>query len=125
MDTFCKRCGARALALASSEDLRYEFGIEGDILEDVTRVISSHGSNPFLVKYSSGLEMTPLTVDVRGIAYENRYLIASNAKNGQRIDLLRDYDNPVDHNAIKVLLKGQALGFIPRQIAQLLAPDMD
>jgi hypothetical protein len=44
---------------------------------------------------------------------------------GQRVDLVRDYGNPVDHNAIKVQLNGQTLSFLERDIAQLVAPDVD
>jgi hypothetical protein len=40
-------------------------------------------------------------------------------------DELRDYDNPVDHNAIGVYLSNNQLGYVPSEIAHILAPEMD
>ena len=47
------------------------------------------------------------------------------AKVNETVNLVRDYQNKFDHNAIKVWLGNEELGFIPRDLAQLLAPEMD
>lgn len=108
-----------------SEELRYGFGFEGPVLEEVSRALSRSGSNPLLREFSSAEEILPHETYVRGISYENRVVAASSARVGQTVDLARDYDNPVDHNAIRVQLKGQTLGYLDRQLAQLIAVDMD
>lgn len=113
------------LGKVHSEDLRYEFGFEGPVLEDVSRALSRSGSNPLLREFSSAEEILPYETYIRGISYENRIIAASSARVGQIVDLARDYDNPVDHNAIKVQLRGQTLGYLDRQLAQLIAPDID
>ena len=48
-------------------------------------------------------------------------------KRGDRVDLIREPDNYYDSNAIKVMWRnGQhQLGYIPRQLAEHLAPIMD
>lgn len=67
----------------------------------------------------------PREVEVTGIAYDNRYVIASQARTGARASLFRDYDNPVDRNAISVNLINGQLGYVPSMVAQVLAPEMD
>jgi len=113
------------LSKLHSEELHYEFGLEGSVLEDVSRSLSQSSSNALLKAFSSSEEILPTETYVRGIAYENRVIVASSARVGQSVDLVRDYDNPVDHNAVSVLLNGQTLGFLERDLAQLVAPDMD
>lgn len=39
--------------------------------------------------------------------------------------LVREPDNPHDQNAIRVEIGGKYLGYVPRDIAQNLAPEMD
>jgi len=39
--------------------------------------------------------------------------------------LIRESDNPHDQNAIRVEIGGKYLGYVPRDIAQNLAPEMD
>jgi hypothetical protein len=51
--------------------------------------------------------------------------VAVRVQEGDFVSLVRDYDNPVDRNAIAVYWSGQQLGFVPREIAQLLAPELD
>jgi len=113
------------LGKLNSEELHYEFGLEGSTLEDVNKVLSRSGPNQLLKEHTSIEEILPYETYVVGIAYENRFMIASTARVEQTVDLARDYDNPVDRNAVKVKLNGQTLGYIERQLAQLMAPDID
>lgn len=52
-------------------------------------------------------------------------MVASRARIGQSVALVRAYDNPADCNAVKVQLNGQTVGYLERQLAQLVAPDID
>lgn len=62
---------------------------------------------------------------MRGIRYENRFAVALKAEPGQRVHLVRDYDNLVDRNAIAIYLANEQMGYLPREVAQVLAPEMD
>jgi len=108
-----------------SEDLHYKFGLEGPLLEDVSRALSRSGFNPLLKMFASSEDILPHETWVRGITYENRVVVASSARVDDLVNLKRDYDNPVDNNAVQVELNGQILGFLERQLAQLLAADID
>ena len=116
---------ARWIGKIDSETLRYEFGLQSPVLEDVTRALCRSGINPLLKDYTGIAELLPYNTWIRGIGYENRFIVALNARLGQSVEVLRDYDNPVDRNAVKVVLNGSILGFIERQLAQLMAPDLD
>lgn len=107
------------------EELKEEFGFEGVILEGISRALSMSSSNRLLRTYSSCEEILPYETDIKGIAYDNRTIVASQARVDQSVDLIRDYDNTLDHNAIKVQLFGKDLGYLERYLAQLLAPDID
>lgn len=95
------------------------------MLEDVSRALTSSGSNLLLKQFSSTDEILPFCTSARGIRYENRVIAAAAARENQTVELARDYDNLIDHNAIIVLLNGKSIGYIQRDLAQLIAPDMD
>lgn len=115
----------RWLTTLSSERLYYEFGLESPLLEDVSRAIFISSSNPLLKELKTLEEFLPQRVSVRGIQYENRATVARLAHVNQEVRLMRDYDNPVDRNAIGVFLLNQQLGYLPQEIAQVLAPEFD
>ena len=113
------------LGRLNSEELRYEFGLEGPTLEDASRALSRSGLNTLLREHATSEEILPYDTYIVGIAYENRFVVASRARIEQSVSLVRDYDNLVDRNAVKVQLNGQTVGYLERQLAQLVAPDMD
>jgi replicative superfamily II helicase len=114
------------LAKLDQEDLHLRFGLDAAALEDFDRMFSRASVNALLKKFSSSEEILPFDTYVRGIAYEeNRIIAASGAKVGQEVELSRDYDNTLDHNAIRVKLNGQTMGNLERDIAQCIAPDLD
>ena len=41
------------------------------------------------------------------------------------MDLIRDYENIYDKNAIKIMISDEVIGYIEKNLAQLLAPDID
>lgn len=87
--------------------------------------ISKAGTNELLEEYCSLTEILPYRTEVKGISYEKRSNVALAAKLGQRLDLVRDYDNPFDRNAIAVVANGQIMGYLNRHLAQLAAVDID
>ena len=113
------------LSTLSSERLSYDFRLTGPMLEDVSRVISVTGINPLFKDFTSLEAFLPYEVEVEGIGYDNRAVVALQARPGESVRLVRDYDNLVDRNAIAVYLSYQEIGYVPRNVAQILALEMD
>jgi hypothetical protein len=113
------------LGSIDSETLRADFSLSGAILEDVSRVVQRSGRNPLLSTGGDVTELLPMTVDVRGISYGNRRFVAHALQAGEEAQLEREYDNLADQNATRVLIHSAELGYLPRQVAQLLAPELD
>lgn len=110
----------------SHDTLSHDFKFEGHVLEDVSKAISRAGSNPLLKQYSSITRILPLEMEVKGIYFlKERSLVAMAAREGQDARLVREYGNRYDRNAIQVQLNGQMIGYIERQLAQLVAPEID
>jgi single-stranded-DNA-specific exonuclease len=63
---------------------------------------------------------------VRGVSFEDRQSLCACLKEGDRLSLLRQPNNPADGNAICCMTEnGDQLGYLSRQIAAQLAPLMD
>ncbi len=43
----------------------------------------------------------------------------------QSAKLVREPDNPYDPNAVRVVLSGEHIGYVPKSVAEHLAPAMD
>ena len=66
-----------------------------------------------------------MTSGVAGVRYGNRVQILAGVMPGNQVQLIRDYDNQYDRNAIGVWVGSAQLGYIPRTEARLLAPSID
>ena len=75
--------------------------------------------------FTSLSNFLPREVTMKGVTYQNRSVVALSAQIGQRVELIRDYDNEIDRNAIMIHLSGREMGYIPRDVAQVLAPEID
>lgn len=115
----------RWLNTLSNERLSNDFRLTSPMLEDVSRAIFISSVNPLLRQFTNLEEFLPYEVEVQGIKYENRLVVALRAQPGQRVELIRDYDNLVDRNAIAVYLSNEQMGYVPYEVAQILAPEMD
>jgi helicase len=113
------------LGTLDSERLHFDFGLTPPILNDVRRAILISSRNPLLREFRDLTSFLPRIMEVRGIAYNNRSIVALQARPKMPVDLFRDYDNPIDHNAIGVNLMHSQLGYVPSEIAHILAPEMD
>ena len=65
------------------------------------------------------------TASVVGLQYENRAARLPAVRVGDRVFPLRDYENPFDVNAIQIMHEAGELGYAPRHVARLVAPQMD
>ena len=63
---------------------------------------------------------------VVGVTFEGRQRYVRQTRTGERLRLVRDRNNAYDCNAIKVInASGNVIGFMSREIASQLAPQMD
>ena len=113
------------LANLSDDALRHDYGITGFVLEDLRYKLGRMSINLLLRPIVPLEQMLPLQTQVAGVYYENRLFAALRVKAGDALDLRRDYDNPVDPNAIAVYHRAGQLGFLPKNLAQRLAPELD
>jgi hypothetical protein len=60
-----------------------------------------------------------------GFRYAEASLVWHELKLGDRLDLVREPDNPHDRNAVRVEWRGRKLGYVPRAENQALAWAMD
>ena len=105
----------------TSEELNQSYGLEGAVLQETLNAFQRNTKNPLL---NTEIRF-PLQFDVRGIIYGSRRQTASQVRPGIELSLERDYDNLVDRNAIMVTFRSRDLGYVPRDYAQLIAPDLD
>jgi hypothetical protein len=63
---------------------------------------------------------------VVGVSFGNRQAVIARLQVGEEVYLVRDPENPFDHNAIRVVnLNGQQCGFLSRDLAAKLADPFD
>lgn len=60
-----------------------------------------------------------------GVTFDNRQQYVRRLVAGQELRLVRDSANPYDHNAIAVYDGPHQLGFLRKEVAESLAPEMD
>jgi hypothetical protein len=102
--------------------LQSTFHLVSPLLEEVSSIITRISKNRYL---ADRISMDSLVTRIAGIAYENRRATAMEVRKGDVLTLTRDYENAFDHNAVKILLRDRELGFVERQVAQLIAPYLD
>ena len=113
------------LGSLSDDSLRHDYGITGYTLEDLRYRLRRMSVNPYLQPVRPLRELLPVQEELVGIDYENRWIAARRVKEFDSLELRRDYDNPVDSNAIAVYHDAGKIGFIPRDLAQRIAPEFD
>lgn len=109
----------------STDRLLFDFGIRPPLLEDVSRAILRSATNHTLRAYTTLADFLPIDTVIRGIEYQDRLGTALRARVGEVVTIERNYDNAIDRNAILVKLLGNELGYLARETAQVLAPEMD
>ncbi len=62
---------------------------------------------------------------VVGVTFENRQMLVEQLVAGQPLELVRECDNVHDENAIAVYADGAQIGYLKRNIARHLAPNID
>ena len=82
-------------------------------------------ANPLLRPLRPIQQVLPIRTKVVGIEYENRRFCAYRVRQGDNLTLVRDYQDHVETNAIAVYHSAGKIGFLTRNLAQRLAPDID
>ena len=123
--TFSHEDFAAWLSNLSDDSLRHDYGVTGYVLDDLRYKLGRTIVNPFLKPIRPLHEILPIQIEVVGVSYENRRFAARRVDPGDRLELRRDYENPVDPNAVAVHHEFGQIGFLPRDLAQRLAPEID
>ena len=113
------------LSSLSDDSLRHEHGVTGYVLDDLRYKLGRMAINPLLKPIKPLHEILPLQQEVVGVSYGKRRIAALRVRSGDKLELRRDYDNPVDSNAVTVRHKAGQVGFLSRGLAQRLAPEID
>lgn len=112
------------LSSLSEDDLAQRFEISHHKLEYMMAKIA--GLSPVKEELHQMLVTTgPTQANVVGLMYEGRLSAAMRVNEGDLVDLVRDYGNPYDRNAILVRHEQRALGYVERALARLLGPQID
>ena len=113
------------IADLSDDILRHDFLVTGYDLENLRYKVGRMALNPLLRPIKPLQELLPVNSRVVGVQFENRRHEASRIRLGEGLRLRRDYDNPVDPNAVAVYGQTGQIGFLERTLAQRIAPDID
>lgn len=62
---------------------------------------------------------------IAGVEYEGREMHTLELDVGASVELRRDFDNQYDANAVSVYFRGNQIGFLERNVARMVAPDLD
>ena len=109
----------------TEEDFTYRFEASPHQAEVLTRRSAALVPNNRQITTSLRAKATRLNSGVAGIRYENRVRLLARVLPGTQVQLIRDYDNQYDRNAIGVWVESDQLGYVPRTEARLLAPPID
>jgi hypothetical protein len=107
------------------DDLRDTYGLRSPLLEDVYGAVIRRTVNPYLRGFQGLEAQLPLETRIRGATYGERTAAARQVRPGDVLAIQRDYQNVADRNAILVKHEGRELGYVPRAVAQLVAPYLD
>ena len=106
-------------------DLMERYSLQGKALATAIRAVTQFGMPPISDQAFDVMASLPTYVLVAGTQYEGRWATARSLQKGESLRLQRELDNAYDRNAILVLQNDSEVGYVPRNIAKLLAPEMD
>jgi len=109
----------------TEEDFVHRFDATANQARTLTR--SARSLVPNREELVSRIRHRPTTLRARimGMQYEGREQKAIEIAPRETVQLSREYGNEYDPNAIKVLYRGNHIGYLERSVARLLAPEMD
>lgn len=91
-------------------------------LNNIANLTQKINSEKFYNKY----DLASYCFHIKGINFDKvRISTANKVTINDNIELVRDYNNPYDIYAIKIYINDKELGFVPRNIAKILAIEID
>lgn len=116
---------SRWLGRFDPERLAADLNISGTLLEDTARaVIRSHRSD-LLDRVEQGEPLLPreATIPVSSVAMDRG--VVFDITEGTSLEISRDYESVVNRNSVRVSYRGVFIGYLPWELATMLAPEMD
>ncbi len=123
-----KPAQAPAIPAASTPALATADGVPGSVSDSAAfleRLYAASGSYLERDRYASIGEAFEFYTKVVGVTFEGRQDVVAGLLTGASVDLRREADNPVDPNAIAVFFGALRVGFLRREIARRIAPQVD
>lgn len=71
------------------------------------------------------MEKIPKFAKLAGVSFNGRQDVIKFLQVDMKLDLRRDYKNQYDKNAIGVYIENTLVGWIPKYLAEKLAPEID
>jgi hypothetical protein len=71
------------------------------------------------------LEKIPQFAKLAGVSFNGRQSSIKFLQSDMKLDLIRDYKNQYDKNAIGAYIESRLIGWIPKYLAEKLAPEID
>lgn len=68
--------------------------------------------------------ITLYTTRVAGVTIGNRQQLIAALRGDESVSIVREPDNPYDSNALAVRIGGEHIGYVPRGLAEQLAPQI-
>ena len=115
----------RWFSLIEPSELINRYGLQGPSLENTIRSVIQFGAFSDSARSFEVAATLPVETQVVGTQYEQRWATARLLSPGEPLDLRRELDNAYDRNAILVVHSDSELGYVPRALAQVLAPEID
>ena len=106
-------------------DLTERYSLQGKTLETAIRALTQFGVPSLSQQEFDIVGTLPRDVRLVGTQYEGRWAVARSLQRGEFLNIRRELDNAYDRNAILVFRSDSELGYIPRGLASILAPEMD
>jgi hypothetical protein len=100
-----------------------EYGLSGSDLRQTLRTAASAFPNPLVAEAEDRNAFFPRRLSLRPLARARNVVLGLST--GTPLAVRRDYDNAYDRNAIVVAYGDAPLAYLPRGLAQALAPGMD
>jgi len=114
----------RWLARLDPDDLIDQFGVQPAVAASAARAILRSTRSDLLNQYEAGT-LLPRRVTISASRAARESGVLDDLPPGSDVALVRDLGSPVNRNSIAVEAMGQRVGYLPWEVSEVLAVEMD